>query len=205
MSSKEKILFAAIKIFAHKGRHGARMEEIAAEAGLNKAMVYYIFQNRDILYREVLKFIMLSMHYKKMEEFENDSKKNLSADILLRNLIERDFDAFVENQDYVKITIEAMSEGSEVFRSVLLEMKNEHEDLKKKVLKTIIEKGRQEGLFGEIDPEELFVNITGMNIIYFLTKPLGDIFSIDIESSDYREKRKKSIIDLVLYGVLSRK
>jgi TetR/AcrR family transcriptional regulator len=205
MSSKEKILFAAIKVFALKGRHGARMEEIAAEAGLNKAMVYYIFQNRDVLYREVLKFIMEWMHSKKIEQFEADTKRNLPADVLLKNIIERDFDLFVSNQDYVRITLEAMAGGGDALRSILLEMKDEQLELKKKIIEAVIVKGQKEGLFGDIDSEELFGNIMGMTIIYFLTKPIGDIFCIDTESPDYLEKKKKNIIDLVLYGVLSRK
>ena len=58
MKSRDKILQAAIPVFAGKGRHGAHMEEIAAHARINKAMIYYIFHSKDELYFEVLKHIL---------------------------------------------------------------------------------------------------------------------------------------------------
>ncbi|MCK4966429.1 helix-turn-helix transcriptional regulator, partial [bacterium] len=38
--TKEKIIQAAVEVFAEKGKHGARMEEIAGRAGVNKSMLY---------------------------------------------------------------------------------------------------------------------------------------------------------------------
>jgi AcrR family transcriptional regulator len=45
---------AAAKVFAAKGFDGAKVDEIAAEAGLNKAMLYYHFEDKLALYRDVL-------------------------------------------------------------------------------------------------------------------------------------------------------
>ena len=42
----EKILFAARGEFADKGFEGARVDEIARKAGINKAMLYYLYGNR---------------------------------------------------------------------------------------------------------------------------------------------------------------
>jgi TetR/AcrR family transcriptional regulator len=205
MSSRDKILFAAIKVYAQKGRHGARMEEIGAEAGLNKAMVYYVFRNRDVLYHDVLKYIMTKMNEANMSKLDADIKKNLPPDILLKNIIEHNFDMFVSNENYVKVVLEAMSEGGDVFRGILIEMKSLHDSYKNRITECIVEKGNREGIFRGINAEELWGNIMGMNIVYFLTKPIHDIFCTDADAPDFLEQRKKSIVDLVLYGVLSRK
>ena len=42
-TSKRRILEAASKIFAEKGYDGARVDEIAKRAAVNKALIYYYF------------------------------------------------------------------------------------------------------------------------------------------------------------------
>ncbi len=50
----ERILDAALEIFAAYGLRGARVEEIAARAGLSKTNLLYYFRTKDALYRAVL-------------------------------------------------------------------------------------------------------------------------------------------------------
>ncbi len=51
---EKTILKAAARVFAEKGWSGARVDEIAAEAGLNKAMLYYRVGDKEELYRRVV-------------------------------------------------------------------------------------------------------------------------------------------------------
>lgn len=58
MSDKEKnteriILEAAKKVFLQKGHSGARMQEIADEAGINKALLHYYFRSKDKLFEAI--------------------------------------------------------------------------------------------------------------------------------------------------------
>ena len=53
--TKEKILVAAKAEFADKGIAGARVDTIAAQAGVNKQMIYYYFGSKEDLYYEVLR------------------------------------------------------------------------------------------------------------------------------------------------------
>jgi len=45
-STEEKILEAAKKVFVNKGMAGARMQDIADEAGINKALLHYYFRSK---------------------------------------------------------------------------------------------------------------------------------------------------------------
>jgi len=52
----ESVIFqAAIKVFQKKGLAGARMQEIADEAGINKSMLHYYFRSKDKLFLEVFR------------------------------------------------------------------------------------------------------------------------------------------------------
>jgi TetR/AcrR family transcriptional regulator len=47
--AEQRILDAAHKVFVRRGTAGARMQEIADEAGVNKALLHYYFRNKDRL------------------------------------------------------------------------------------------------------------------------------------------------------------
>lgn len=53
--TKQKILDSAIKVFSEKGFDGARVDEIAARAKVNKAMLYYYFDSKEKLFEELIK------------------------------------------------------------------------------------------------------------------------------------------------------
>src|SRR5215831_707709 len=59
--SKERILTCAEEVFAKKGFAGARTQEIAELAGVNKAMIYYYFESKEKLLREVLQRILFEL------------------------------------------------------------------------------------------------------------------------------------------------
>ncbi len=52
--AEQKIIAAARRIFQRKGMAGARMEEIAAEAGINKALLHYYFRSKEKLFQVIM-------------------------------------------------------------------------------------------------------------------------------------------------------
>ena len=53
-NSKQKILDAALEVFASKGFDGARVDEIAKTAGVNKALLYYYFESKEAILKELI-------------------------------------------------------------------------------------------------------------------------------------------------------
>jgi TetR/AcrR family transcriptional regulator len=51
--AEERILLAARKVFVLKGLDGARMQDIADEAGINKALLHYYFRSKDQLFEKI--------------------------------------------------------------------------------------------------------------------------------------------------------
>ena len=52
-STEDKILEAAKNVFVTKGMEGARMQEIADEAGINKALLHYYFRSKERLFEAI--------------------------------------------------------------------------------------------------------------------------------------------------------
>ncbi|MBN1498883.1 MAG: TetR/AcrR family transcriptional regulator, partial [Spirochaetes bacterium] len=55
LNSQEKIIKAAVEEFAEFGFGGARVDRIAENAGLNKAMIYYHYKSKEVLYESIIK------------------------------------------------------------------------------------------------------------------------------------------------------
>src|SRR3954467_14470587 len=53
--TRDRILAAALKEFAAKGFHGARVDTIARRASINKRMLYHYFQDKEGLFKAVLR------------------------------------------------------------------------------------------------------------------------------------------------------
>lgn len=53
--TKSKLLAAALSEFSQHGLAGARVDEIARAAGVNKAMIYYHFASKEELFRELFR------------------------------------------------------------------------------------------------------------------------------------------------------
>ena len=55
--TEEKIFEAATDVFVEKGMDGARMQDIATHAGINKALLHYYFRTKDQLFNAVFEKI----------------------------------------------------------------------------------------------------------------------------------------------------
>lgn len=84
--TKTRILDAADKIFVRRGIDGARMQEIADQAGVNKALLHYHFRSKAHLARAVWLRIASS--------FVPGIFQMLGSDISLDEKIERFVDAY---------------------------------------------------------------------------------------------------------------
>src|SRR5690348_4300590 len=54
-TAQQRILKAASEIFAEKGFDGARVDELTAKAGVNKELIYYYFESKEIILDELLR------------------------------------------------------------------------------------------------------------------------------------------------------
>jgi TetR/AcrR family transcriptional regulator len=203
MTSKERIFGAAVQVFAKKGRHGAKMEEIASVAQINKAMIYYLFSSKDNLYIEVLKMILSELDNAMNKCEEEDMAKKLPPDKLLVLSIEHQFTAFSANIDHTRILLEAMSSHADELRLAVQAMDVNMYNKPRQYLEKIIADGIAQGLFRNIDSEQLLGSIFGMNLVFYMTRSFADILNFKIaDEAEYLEMRKKNIIDLVMNGVM---
>ena len=71
--TRTRILDAAVREFSENGLAGARTEQIAEAAGVNKALLYYYFKGKNALYAAALEWIAEGVRDSSMAVLEADA------------------------------------------------------------------------------------------------------------------------------------
>lgn len=204
IAPREKIINSAIEIFAEKGKYGARMEEIAARAGVNKAMVYYYYGMKEALYQEALRNVVLSYLtriFRTGEQMINQSSNPVET---IQSIVALYVDVFSSERAYTKLVLDAIASEPDELEALLLQMKVDLKlDIPGKLLH-FLEDGMEQQVFRRADPKQLLLNIVSMTMFYFFGKPAIKAF-LDLQIEDeatFLKKRQEAIIDLILFGMI---
>jgi len=196
-ATRTKLLAAARREFAGRGLAGARVDEIAARAGVNKQLVYYYFGDKDALYLAVLEWV-----YEEIREQERKlNLEGLPPELAIRNLIEASFDHLAAHPDFIALLNDENRGGARHVRgSTRLEAM--HSPLVSMVSQ-ILKQGVQNGIFRKgIDPVQLYISIAGLSYFFFSNTPtLSAIFGKDLSSPTARRARRKHVVDLVMQSL----
>ena len=197
VATRKKLLTAARLEFARHGFAGARVDEIAERAGVNKQLVYHYFGDKDALYLAVLEWV-----YEDIREQERRlNLEGLPPDKAIRRLIEASFDHLAAHPDFIVLLNDENRGGARHVRgSTRLEAM--HSPLVKSV-SHILQEGVRSGLFRKgIDPVQLYISIAGLSYFFFSNTPtLSAIFGKDLSSRAQRRARRRHVADLVLHSL----
>lgn len=159
--SKEKIILAAIEIFAQKGKHGASMEEIASKAGVNKALLYYYFKSKDNLFQKTLTEILYKIFYRIILNLEQATIDIENPDEKKKCFFDAHQDAFSQDPNFSKIVLGVISDEPHTLRETIEYIKKDGEHKIPSKLLMIFEKGMLKENFQKIDSTHVLSNIVG--------------------------------------------
>lgn len=196
-ATREALLRAARHEFSQNGFAGARVDEIAGRAGVNKQLVYHHFGDKDALYLAVLESV-----YAEIRAAESSlNLGGLPPDRAIRRLIEFSFDHLARFPDFVALLSDENRLGApHVRRSAKLPAM--HSPLVGMVAETI-EAGVAAGLFRPgLDPMQLYISIAGLSYFSFSNAPtLSAIFGRDLSTAAARRRRREHVVDLVMHAL----
>jgi len=191
--SKQIILDAAEEQFALKGYYGARIDEIAEIAGLNKRMIYEYFINKEELYKTVLFTV-----YKRMEAAEQQLIEKAHTGVeLIREWISMYFEFLHNNPGFVAILMwENLNKAQQ-----LNEMPSENVERPTiQVLAEEISRGKQSGIFRQnVDEKQVVISLITVCYANFSNSyTLSKLFHCNLNSLEMIETRKQHTIDIML-------
>ena len=194
-NTEEKILSAAKKVFLKEGMAGARMQDIADEAGINKAMLHYYFRSKEKLFEKI--FTELSQHF-----FPR-----------LVRIFESDYSLFRKIESFVAEYIDQMRQTPYLPIFVLNEVNRQPEAFIKKMMgdrkppiKKFIDDVQAEakkGVIKPVNPLQLLLNIISLCVFPFVARPMFQLVTnIDKAMFDkILEQRKDEVSKFIIAAI----
>lgn len=192
LNTEQKIIRAASTNFLKMGFAGARMQDIANEAGINKAMLHYYFRNKQQLFETVF------------QEKANQLFGNVLNSISPQTDLEGMISSFIE--EYLTF----LSKNSELPLFVINEI-SRHPGLIEKVFlpsiqtialrfKELLQQGIDAGRLRPIPFHHLLMNMISMCVFPILAKPILSKFltSTGQDFQDLINERKQIITQCIL-------
>lgn len=194
--AEERILAAARKIFIVNGMMGARMQDIANEAGINKALLHYYFSSKDKLFEVI---------------FMEEAKKFFPK---INMIFESDLPLFEKIEVFAAEYIDVIKHNPYLPLFVINEINREPERFLQKIwgknnlpkpekFLLQIEKEVKKGTIKPISPVHLLLNILSMCIFPFMAKPLI-MRNIGLDELQFRmmiEQRKTEIPNFIINAI----
>lgn len=206
MDNRTKIIDAAIEVFANKGKYGARMEEIAARAEINKAMLYYYFSSKNNLFYEALRTILARIFKEINRELEKADLNDKNPTEKIDRLARLHFKSFSRHLSYPKLVMNALINDSENLQKIFLQATEGAVFEENNIYDRVFKEGVSQNMFRNIDYIQLMISVIGMNIIYCWAKPIAEVmFNLNVcNEEEFMKLRENSVVDLILNGILKK-
>ena len=192
--SRLAIIQAAERIFAESGYGSARTDAIAAEAGVNKALLYYYFTSKEGLYRAIL--------HEHLNEFQRRVSEVLSGDDPARSkllkYVSMHFDFISARPHYPRLVHRLVMSGGKQLESLAHEF---FAPLHRK-LTALIESGVRAGEFRPVDSHHTVLSLAALIVFYFSSAPIwSKVTHIDPYQKVHLERRKREVLNFIRYAL----
>jgi len=195
-STEETILQVARKAFTQKGLSGARMQDIADEAGINKALVHYYFESKEKLFGLVFQ--------EEFGKFFFNLAAVITSDAPLFEKIEQvvslDIDRLSLYPDMPLFVLNEISRNPEMLAEQFKQMRIENI---LKIFQKQIDNETKKGTIKYISAEQLLINIQSLSIFPFIAKPLLKKV-MQMSEKKYQEMirlRKKEVSNFIITAI----
>ncbi len=165
MTKKEIIIESALKLFSTKGFEGTSVREIAADAGVNVAMINYYFGSKESLFESVVEYRAAFLKGIFADLVNNNSLSSIEkVDIIIDKTIERKLsNAQFNDILHRELSLEHRPQLRDAISNILLKNMDP--------VKIIIKNGIKQGEFQKVDIELTLTTMLG-TIHYLLTSDI---------------------------------
>jgi TetR/AcrR family transcriptional regulator len=180
--TEEKIFTAASQEFEEKGMEGARMQDIADRAGINKALLHYYFRTKDKLFAAVFEKLAKKMFNKFVAIFEMDMPLEDKIQYFFTEHI-----SFLEKNPKLPLFIlREVNRKPQLVDTFL-------EQIKLSNIKNGINKSLTENSVKEDQIAHILVSIVSLSVFPIVAKPIisGILKQQDTNYEEFLEQRKE--------------
>ena len=202
-ATEQRILDAAAVVFLRRGTAGARMQEIAREAGVNHALLHYYYRSKDRLAQAV--FVQAAARLMPAVVALMASEAPLEEKV--QRAIALELDHLTKNPLLPAYLISELSHHPERVQQLVTAIAGvEPSRMGRRVLRVLrrqIGERVREGTMRAITPEQFMVNLIALCIFPFAARPLlGAVLGLDKDAFDrFIEQRRATLPAFFLNGL----
>lgn len=193
-ATRQRILAAAKSEFARKGLGGARVDDIAAKAKINKRMLYHYFGNKEELFRRTLEDAYGAFRAAEAElRIEQDDP--ITA---LKRLMTFTWTYYLANPEFITlVNSENLHKARHIKKSDAMDVMNKPFIAR---MQTLLERGVADGTFRPgLDPVQILIALSGLGFHYLNNRFTGAIvYGRDLMSAEAKAQRLAFNIDAIL-------
>src|SRR5215475_2075721 len=191
--SRAAILKAAVREFAREGVAGARTDAIALSAGVNKALLYYYFKDKEALYQAVLDEVFSGVR----AAIENALSRDLPPRERLAAYVRAHFDFIASNPLYPRIVhAEFLRAGKDASR--LQRIAKQYFQPIFVNIAALLKEGAECGDFRNVNPIHFIPSMISVIVFYFITAPVMKVMiGKDPFSPESLAERRVVIVDFI--------
>ena len=199
-NAEERIFRGALQVFAEKGKDGARMQEIADEAGINKAMLHYYYRSKDKLYEAVFRYVFKRFT---KHEFQSIHAQPKSYKELLQSFIAGFIDAHKKEPAITKLFANENLSGGTTMCKIIEEKDELPHSSPPHIFIERTKEAISKGEIRPVDPHHLVLTIISSCLFVFIWAPTVKYrIKESAENWDgFIEARKQHIFDLIYNGL----
>ncbi len=191
-STEVRIQKAAKTIFTRKGLAGARMQDIADEAGINKALLHYYYRSKQKLFEMIFEEKLIELFTNLQVILESD----LPFDEKIKSFIEKESDLLSEFPSLPIFVLSEAWQNPDYVERLL-------QTLPIKLIREKFKKLHKEAADGDITHEipfhQFMINMMSMIIYPIVARPLiMPLFGLDEKDFANLMEQRKSIISKIL-------
>jgi TetR/AcrR family transcriptional regulator len=200
VDTETRIFDAALRVFARKGKDGARLQEIADEAGIHRPLLHYYFRTKQQLYEAVAERMFTQFLTSLDVPAESKSFANT-----LRAFIDHYVDSVREHPHAAMWMVAENMAGNPVLGE-LLARAFATEGSPQRTMLEAIETAMGTGEIRPVDPRQLMLTVVSACVFFFVTLPTVKIMNpLAAEDFDaFVKARKEHVFEVVYYGLASR-
>jgi TetR/AcrR family transcriptional regulator len=192
--TRARILRAAVQHFGQNGLAGARTEQIAESAGVNKALLYYYFSSKEALYAAALESVFETIQDASIAVLRLDFSAGEKFLQIVLNHFDRVYSQ-VALQSLIQQEMVRLHMGEENRMSRLAERFIKPMWFQ---LQNVLEEGIASGELVAVDPAQMRYASIGANVFYFLSAPLTRLtLGIDPMERGELERRRTATIEFL--------
>ena len=192
--SRAAILQAALREFSREGVAGARTDAIARAAGVNKALLYYYFKDKDTLYAAALDQVFGGLTQSILPALSSD----LPPREKLLAYVGAHFDYIASHPNYPRIAQGEMMRAARGKAPQLERIAKQYFVPLFRRVAAVIEEGKAAGDFRPVDPMHFVPSMIAVIVFYFTNAPvLRMIGGIDPFAPEPIAARRAAVMDFI--------